>query len=70
MVDPAVAYQDYYAFNKGKDADIFMKNGDGSIFKGIVWPGVTAFPDWFHEKTQEYWNNEVCEPTYYSSKYI
>lgn len=31
---------------------------NGSIFQGVVWPGVTAFPDWFHPKTQEYWNNE------------
>lgn len=58
MVDPAVAYQDYDAFNKGKEADVFMKNRDGSIYQGVVWPGVAAFPDWFHEKTQDYWNSE------------
>jgi alpha-glucosidase len=23
-----------------------------------VWPGVTAFPDWFHPNTQHYWNDE------------
>ncbi|OAG09494.1 uncharacterized protein CC84DRAFT_1202211 [Paraphaeosphaeria sporulosa] len=60
MVDPAVAYQDYDAFNKGKEADIFLKNSSGSIYQGVVWPGVTAFPDWFHEKTQDYWNNEFA----------
>ncbi|KAF2470215.1 alpha/beta-glucosidase agdC [Lindgomyces ingoldianus] len=58
MVDPAVAYQNYDAFNRGKDADIFIKNSDGSIYKGRVWPGVTAFPDWFHENTQGYWDSE------------
>lgn len=57
MVDPAVAYQDYPAFNNGKDADIFLKYND-SIYKGRVWPGVTAFPDWFHDNTQGYWDNE------------
>ena len=61
MVDPAVAYQDYDAFNKGKDADIFLKNENGSIYQGVVWPGVTAFPDWFHNKIQDYWNNEFAE---------
>lgn len=60
MVDPAVAYQDYGAFNRGKDADIFLKIGNGSIYKGVVWPGVTAFPDWFDEQTQEYWNKEFA----------
>ncbi|KAF2014919.1 glycoside hydrolase family 31 protein [Aaosphaeria arxii CBS 175.79] len=58
MVDPAVAYQDYDAFNNGKNLDIFLKSEDGSIYKGRVWPGVTAFPDWFHDKVQEYWDNE------------
>lgn len=58
MVDPAVAYQDYAAFNNGKQDDIWMKNADGSVFQGVVWPGVTAFPDWFHPKAQDYWNSE------------
>ena len=43
---------------KGKDLDIFMKNGNGSIYKGVVWPGVTAFPDWFHPKTQTFWDEQ------------
>ncbi len=78
MVDPAVAYQNYSAFNNGKNLDIFMKDADGLIFQGVkfepgngcryclaeltlrqvVWPGVTAFPDWFHPDTQKYWNDE------------
>ncbi|KAF2867601.1 alpha-glucosidase [Massariosphaeria phaeospora] len=58
MVDPAVAYQDYDAFNKGVEADVFLKRENGSIYKGVVWPGVTAFPDWFHENTQQYWDSE------------
>ena len=58
MVDPAVAYQDYPAFNSGSDQGIFMKNGDGSIYQGVVWPGVTAFPDWFNPNTQSYWNSQ------------
>lgn len=58
MVDPAVAYQDYDAFNNGASQGIFMKTADGSIYKGVVWPGVTAFPDWFNPATQNYWNTE------------
>lgn len=26
-----------------------------------MWPGVTAFPDWFHPDIQDYWNNEFAE---------
>lgn len=58
MVDPAVAYQDYPAFNNGAEQGIFMKYSNGSIYKGVVWPGVTAFPDWFNPNTQGYWNSE------------
>ena len=58
MVDPAVAYQDYDAFNKGADAGIFLKYANGTIFQGVVWPGVTAFPDWFNPDTQGYWSGE------------
>ena len=35
-----------------------MKNDDGSIYRGVVWPGATAFPDWFNSKTQAYWNGQ------------
>jgi alpha-glucosidase len=58
MVDPAVAYQDYPAFNNGVDQEVFMVRGNGSVYKGVVWPGVTAFPDWFHPNTQSYWDSE------------
>jgi alpha-glucosidase len=39
MVDPAVAYQDYPAFNNGRDQDVFLKFENGSIYQGVVWPG-------------------------------
>ena len=34
MVDPAVAYQNYDAFNNGARDGIFLKNANGSIYKG------------------------------------
>lgn len=58
MIDPAVAYQDYPGFNNGVAANAFLKRDNGSIYQGVVWPGVTAFPDWFAPGTQGYWNNE------------
>ncbi|OTB04024.1 glycoside hydrolase family 31 protein [Hypoxylon sp. CI-4A] len=59
MVDPAVAYQDFpTAFQRGVDDNIFLLRGNGSVWKGVVWPGVTAFPDWFSANVSSYWNNE------------
>ena len=58
MVDPAVAYQNYGAFNNGVNQGIFLKFANGSVYQGVVWPGVTSFPDWFNPDTQAYWNGE------------
>lgn len=58
MVDPAVAYQNYPAFNNGAEAGAFLTVANGSIYKGVVWPGVTAFPDWFNPATQGYWDGQ------------
>jgi len=35
MVDPAVAYQDYPAFNNGVSQDVFLKLANGSIYQGM-----------------------------------
>jgi alpha-glucosidase len=59
MVDPAVAYQNYSAFNNGVAKNAFLKNNDSSIYQGVVWPGVTAFPDWMDPGAQDFWNEEV-----------
>ncbi len=61
MVDPAVAYQDYPPFNRGVEDDVFLLRENGSVWKGVVWPGVTAFPDWFAPNVSNYWNNEFAE---------
>jgi alpha-glucosidase (family GH31 glycosyl hydrolase) len=26
----------------------------------VVWPGITAFPDWFNPNTQDFWNNQFA----------
>lgn len=60
MVDPAVAYQDYGPLNRGLEDDIFLLRDNGSVYKGVVWPGVTVFPDWFSENITDYWNGEFA----------
>ncbi|KAE8344047.1 putative alpha/beta-glucosidase agdC [Aspergillus arachidicola] len=58
MVDPAVSVSDNGAFNRGLEQGVFLKTQNGSLYKGAVWPGVTAYPDWFHPDIQDYWNSE------------
>lgn len=61
MVDPAVAADldpANPAYGNGIEADAFLKEEDGSLYEGVVWPGVTVFPDWFAAGTQQYWNSE------------
>ena len=58
MVDPAVAYQNYSAYSNGVDLDVWLKYDNGTIYEGVVWPGPTVFPDWFHPNVEQYWNDE------------
>ena len=42
MTDPGVAYvpgENYEAYNKGIEMDIFLKQENGSDFLALVWPG-------------------------------
>jgi len=58
MVDPAVAYQNNPAYERGVVDDVFLKRDNGSLWLGVVWPGVTVFPDWFSKNVVSWWNNE------------
>ncbi|KAG5973501.1 hypothetical protein E4U55_000492 [Claviceps digitariae] len=58
IVDPAIAVKDYAAYNNGVDKDVFLLNSTNQILHGVVWPGLTVFPDWFAAGTQEYWTKE------------
>ncbi|KAK4463438.1 family 31 putative glycoside hydrolase [Cladorrhinum samala] len=60
MVDPAVSYSDNPAFNRGVEASTFLKRANGSEYLGVVWPGVSVFPDWFSANIANYWNNEFA----------
>jgi alpha-glucosidase len=60
MVDPAVAYQDYSPRNRGVEQNAFLKRSNGSEWIGVVWPGVTVFPDWFAANASSYWTDEFA----------
>ncbi|KAB8356560.1 hypothetical protein FH972_024142 [Carpinus fangiana] len=63
MVDPAMyagpaTGPSGGAYSRGVEQNVFLKEDNGSVYHGVVWPGVTAFPDWFNPDTQDFWNSE------------
>ncbi|KAI1149403.1 glycoside hydrolase family 31 protein [Nemania diffusa] len=61
MVDPDVAYQDYPgSLQRGIEDNVFLLRENGSVWKGVVWPGVVAFPDWFAVNITKFWTNEFA----------
>ncbi|WBW74801.1 alpha-glucosidase [Schizosaccharomyces osmophilus] len=47
----------YYPYYKGIEDDIFIKNPNGSIYVGNVWPGYTVFPDFTNPASSTYWKD-------------
>lgn len=67
MVDPAVAWQPNQTdpfndgsevYNSGLDAEAYLTFENGSVYRGVVWPGVTVYPDWFAPNTQDWWSQQ------------
>ncbi len=63
MVDPAVAYatDNNPAYSRGVEDDVFLKRSNGSEWLGVVWPGVSVFPDFFASNIDSYYNNEFAQ---------
>jgi|HubBroStandDraft_4_1064222.scaffolds.fasta_scaffold01027_5 alpha-glucosidase len=47
--------QGYFPYDSGIASDHFVKNPDGSVYSGIVWPGPSVFPDFTRAQTREWW---------------
>ena len=47
--------QNYAAFDSGAAGDHFVKNPDGSLYVGPVWPGPSVFPDFTQQQTRHWW---------------
>ena len=47
--------QNYAAFDSGAAGDHFVKNPDGSLYVGPVWPGPSVFPDFTQQRTRLWW---------------
>ncbi|KIJ64020.1 glycoside hydrolase family 31 protein [Hydnomerulius pinastri MD-312] len=49
----------YNPYTRGVEEDVWIKNPDGSLYVGEVWPGYTVFPDWFSENIQSFWTEAL-----------
>jgi alpha-glucosidase len=45
----------YAPYDSGIQQDVFVKNPDGSIFVGPVWPGDSVFPDFTLTRVRDWW---------------
>ena len=57
--DPNNASDAYPPFTNGNNSGVFLKNPDGSLYIGEVWPGFTVFPDWLSGGAGQWWSNEL-----------
>lgn len=47
--------QNYAPYDSGVAGDHFVKNPDGSVYTGVVWPGPSVFPDFTQQQTRAWW---------------
>ena len=47
--------QNYFPYDSGMAGDNFVKNPDGSVYTGRVWPGPSVFPDFTRRQTRAWW---------------
>ncbi len=45
----------YVPYDSGIAGDHFVKNSDGSVYTGKVWPGPSVFPDFTRAQTRTWW---------------
>lgn len=58
IVDAGIAYKSS-AYSDASKSN-FIKSPDGYVYYGKVWPGKSAFPDWFEKSTTEYWTKQLA----------
>src|SRR5258707_8665792 len=42
-------------YDSGAKNDVFLTKPDGSLFVGVVWPGVSVFPDFTLTRVRDWW---------------
>ena len=61
ILDPGIKVdKGYFPYIDGKEKGLFLKYPDGSDYKGHVWPGWCAFPDFTNPDTRQWWSEKMA----------
>ena len=56
IVDPGVKIDSTYRlYRQGRRKRVFVRRSDGKVYKGRVWPGVVAYPDFTRPASRRWW---------------
>jgi len=56
MIDPGVKDEDgYFVSDSGDEHNAWVRDKDGNVYNGNVWPGVCVFPDYLNKDVRNWW---------------
>jgi len=61
IIDPGVKYDpdnNYGVYDTGAASDYFIRQADGEVFHGYVWPDDSVFPDFSRPEVREWWGEQ------------
>ncbi|KAF5004771.1 hypothetical protein FDECE_8761 [Fusarium decemcellulare] len=60
MLDPGISTDsDYESFQRGQEAEAFLKADDGSDYRGVQWAGEVVWPDYHSKEGHDWWVSEI-----------
>lgn len=60
ILDPGVKVDENYGvYVRGVEGNHFVRNKDGEVYVGHVWPNGSVFPDFSNEDAREWWKEEL-----------
>src|SRR5437764_11381293 len=58
IVDPGVKSDpDYQVYRAGMESDVFIRQADGAVFHGYVWPDDAVFSDYTRPEGRKWWGD-------------
>lgn len=60
IIDPGVKYDpanNYQVYDEGEQQNFFIRDANGEVFHGYVWPGDSVFPDFARPEVRNWWGS-------------